>query len=104
MENLIFQIVTISFLNFVLSYGARFMSPTTGIIMNDQMDDFSYPGIVNEFDVQPSEANFVKPGKRPLSSMSPSVITDKNGDVRLNLGAAGGTRITTAVAFVSLLF
>ena len=42
------------------------MSQSTGIILNNQMDDFSYPGIVNTYGVRPSEANMVAPGKRPV--------------------------------------
>lgn len=59
-------------------------SQTLGIIWNDQMDDFSTPGAANAFGFAPSETNFIKPGKRPMSSMSPMIIYNKNeNQVRL---------------------
>jgi gamma-glutamyltranspeptidase/glutathione hydrolase/leukotriene-C4 hydrolase len=66
------------------------------------MDDFSTPNMVNTYGLAPSEANFIKPGKRPMSSMAPIIITDENNDVRLILGASGGSKILTAVAQVAI--
>lgn len=66
------------------------------------MDDFSTPGVVNAYGVPASPANYIEPGKRPLSSMCPTIVIDKNGDVKLVIGSAGGTRITSAVAYVNI--
>lgn len=86
-----------------LHLGARILSPSTGIIYNDEMDDFSYPNITNDFAVPPSPHNFLKPGKRPLSSMTPVIVINKQtGNVRIVTGAAGGSRITTSTSLVVL--
>ena len=67
------------------------------------MDDFSSPGMVNEFGLKPAPVNFIQPGKRPQSSSAPVIITDGKGDVDIVTGASGGTVITTAVAQVRII-
>ncbi|CAN7984861.1 unnamed protein product, partial [Ixodes hexagonus] len=72
-----------------------------GIVLNNQMDDFSTPGASNFYRVMPSETNFIAPGKRPMSSMVPVVITNKKGSAELVIGGTGGSKITSGVALVS---
>jgi gamma-glutamyltranspeptidase/glutathione hydrolase len=79
------------------SFGSKVVIPGTGVVMNNQMDDFSaQPGVTNYFGLVGAVANAVAPGKRPLSSMSPTVVS-KNGQPIIALGAAGGPKIITAV-------
>jgi len=79
------------------SYGSKVMIPGTGVFMNNQMDDFvAQPGVPNYFGLLGAEANSVQPGKRPLSSMSPTIVL-KDGQPVLSLGAAGGPTIITQV-------
>lgn len=89
---------------FYLSFGSGFTSPSTGIILNNEMDDFSTPGGVNSYDFPSSPANYIEPYKQPMSSMCPSIFTDKNGDFAFAVGAAGGSKITLATAYVSLFY
>ncbi|XP_033324257.2 glutathione hydrolase 1 proenzyme [Megalopta genalis] len=84
-------------------FGAMLRSKSTGIIFNDEMDDFSSPNITNGFDLPPSPSNFIQPRKRPMSSMSPTIVIDENEEVRLVIGAAGGTKITSGVAIAMVL-
>jgi len=77
------------------SFGSKVIIPGTGVIMNNEMDDFSIaPGVPNAFGLLGAEANAVAPAKRPLSSMSPSIVL-KNGKPILAVGAAGGPTIIT---------
>jgi gamma-glutamyltranspeptidase/glutathione hydrolase len=75
------------------SYGSKVVVPGTGVVLNNQMDDFSaQPGVANYFGLIGAEANAVAPGKRPLSSMSPTIVL-KDGKPILSVGAAGGPTI-----------
>ncbi|XP_066903102.1 glutathione hydrolase 1 proenzyme isoform X3 [Halyomorpha halys] len=98
-------------------YGAKFTTPndhgTVNIVVlapngdavsvTSTINTFS-PNIINSFNLPPSPANYIKGGKRPLSSSCPTVVLDKKGDVHLVTGAAGGTHITTSTAQVIMNF
>jgi gamma-glutamyltranspeptidase/glutathione hydrolase len=78
-------------------FGARVVAAGTGVLMNDEMDDFTpNPGRLNAYGVMQGDANAIAPGKIPLSSMSPTIIAKDNKPV-LVLGTPGGRRIITAV-------
>lgn len=79
------------------SFGSKVIVPGTGVVLNNQMDDFSIqPGVPNAFGLVGSEANSVQAGKRPLSSMSPTLVL-KEGKPLISVGAAGGPTIITQV-------
>ncbi len=84
-----------------LLYGSCVVVPGTGILLDDEMDDFdAAPGAANAFGLQGGTANAVAPGKRPLSSMAPTLVFDGQGRLRLAVGASGGSQIPSAVAQV----
>ena len=77
------------------SFGSKVVIPGTGVMMNNEMDDFAAaPGVPNAFGLLGTEANSVAPGKRPLSSMSPTIVLKDNKPI-LAVGAAGGPTIIT---------
>lgn len=78
-------------------FGSKLISHSTEIILNNQMDDFSTASQSNIYGLPPSESNFIQPGKKPLSSMSPLII-EKNNNLALVAGASGGPRIVSALA------
>ncbi|MEM8946350.1 MAG: gamma-glutamyltransferase [Planctomycetota bacterium] len=80
------------------AFGSKVIVPGTGIVLNNEMDDFSsQPGVPNAFGLVGAENNAVAPGKRPLSSMSPTIVLDASDQPVLTVGAAGGPKIITQV-------
>lgn len=78
-------------------FGSGVVVKGAGFLLNDEMDDFSAkPGVANAFGVVGSDANAIEPGKRMLSSMSPTIIT-RDGEVSLVIGTPGGSRIFTSI-------
>ncbi|MDF5733016.1 MAG: gamma-glutamyltransferase, partial [Rhizonema sp. PD38] len=83
-------------------FGSGVVTPGTGILMNDEMDDFAAaPGVPNGFGLVGNEANAIAPRKTPLSSMTPTIITE-NGRLRMVVGTPGGSTIITQVLQVIL--
>lgn len=81
-----------------LSYGNKKIVDGAGFLLNNEMDDFaSSPGSQNAFGLIGYEANSIKPAKRPLSSMSPTIVLSPEGEPLMTIGAAGGSRIITTV-------
>ncbi len=84
-------------------FGSGFVAKGTGVLLNDEMDDFSSkPGTPNAYGLVGAEANAIEPGKRPLSSMSPSFLETK--DRIAILGTPGGSRIITMLLLATLEF
>jgi gamma-glutamyltranspeptidase/glutathione hydrolase len=81
------------------SYGAAFTVPGAQFLLNDEMDDFTAKvGAVNTMGLVQGSANAIVPGKRMLSSMTPTIVLDAKGSPEIVTGAAGGAYIITAVA------
>ncbi|MBB3564681.1 gamma-glutamyltranspeptidase/glutathione hydrolase [Rhizobium sp. BK512] len=77
------------------SFGAGVVAPGTGVLLNNEMDDFtSKPGVPNLYGLVQGEANAIAPKKTPLSSMSPTIVT-KDGKPFMVIGSPGGSRIIT---------
>ncbi|XP_008543580.1 glutathione hydrolase 1 proenzyme [Microplitis demolitor] len=80
-------------------FGSFLVGEKTGILFNNGMNDFSIPSVVNFFGLPgTSEKNSIQPGKRPLSSMAPSIFVNTDGNVKMVIAASGGTRIITSLA------
>lgn len=84
-------------------FGSGVVPPGTGIVLNNQMDDFALGESANLFGLVTGPANRVEAGKRPLSSMSPTIVRDEGGRNRIVLGAEGGPKIITSV-FQTLIY
>ncbi len=83
-------------------FGAGVMASTTGVLLNDEMDDFTVKvGVPNMYGLVQGEANAIAPGKTPLSSMSPTIVT-KDGKPVMVVGTPGGSRIITATLLTML--
>lgn len=82
-------------------FGAKYLSPSTGIVLNNEMDDFSVPTKRSENVPPPAPANFIHPGKRPLSSMTPTIVL-KDGQLKAVIGASGGAMIIAGTTEVFL--
>ena len=85
-----------------LFFGSGVMVPETGVIMNNEMADFSVPNVSNVFGYYPSPANYIRPKKRPMSSITPIMAEFANGTLFTILGASGGSHIITAVIQTAL--
>jgi gamma-glutamyltranspeptidase/glutathione hydrolase len=83
-------------------FGAKLVIPDTGVILNNEMDDFTAKvGAPNMFGLVQGEQNAIQPGKRMLSSMTPTIVT-RGGELRAVLGSPGGPTITTTVAQIAM--
>jgi len=83
------------------TFGSGVVDAGSGLLLNDEMDDFvAAPGVPNQYGLVGNERNAVQPGRRPLSSMSPTIALDGSGQPVLVVGASGGPRIITGTVHV----
>lgn len=83
------------------SFGSKLMNLETGIVLNNQMNDFTVDmHKKNEFGIPPSPANIIKPGRRPQSSMAPTILLDNDRNVKMVVGASGGPTILSSIVQV----
>ncbi|RKP17190.1 gamma-glutamyltranspeptidase, partial [Rozella allomycis CSF55] len=82
-------------------FGSKLIDPQTGIMLNNEMDDFSQPGRSNAFGFIPNPNNYIEPLKRPQSSMAP-IIIEREGQPWIVTGGSGGSYIISAVIQVLL--
>ncbi|ORD94641.1 GGT1 [Enterospora canceri] len=85
-----------------LEFGSIVMDPISGIIYNNTMDDFALPSVPNAYELETPGTNRIKPGKRPFSSIAPTILESENS--LLLIGAAGGTKIPTSIVSTILFF
>jgi len=79
------------------SFGSQVVDPASGILLNNEMDDFvAKPGVPNAYGLIGKESNAVAPGKKPLSSMTPTIVLDAEGEVVLAVGGSGGPFIISS--------
>ncbi|KAI8886967.1 gamma-glutamyltranspeptidase [Backusella circina FSU 941] len=86
-----------------LMFGSHILDEKTGVILNNQMDDFSIPGTPNMFGLPPSVANYAGSRKRPLSSATPTII-EKDSEFEIAIGGSGGSLIPTATLYAIVNF
>lgn len=96
-ENIVLMTTTIN-----LEFGSKLMDPDTGIIFNNQMDDFYIPGVDSAYELMEMPANIIDGGKRPFSSASPTIFI--KDDEIIAIGAAGGIRIPSAIITILAYF
>ncbi|KXN85661.1 Gamma-glutamyltranspeptidase 1 [Leucoagaricus sp. SymC.cos] len=83
-------------------FGSKVLDTVTGINLNDEMDDFSVPGVPNDFGLWPSPYNYPAPGKMPVSSTSPGILENADGSFYASIGGSGGGQIFPSMVQVLL--